>query len=509
MKHFEKSLGKNKFIILSLAAIFIVAIIVRFAYFPKNVYFSYDQARDFYFAEDILKGDLRIIGPPSAASDKLFPGPLSLYIYAFIQFLFGKDPETYSIFFRLYNALGIFLVYLIGSKLFDKKVGVLSASLYAFSYEQSQYTLLMSHQPLAVLSVLIMYLGLTMLLFEKKVKGLIVAALGLGLSIQFHYVYIFIIPSIFALLYVLRKQIPKLKTKNILTAFILFSVCLSTYVVSELKFNFRFITTLFSSSANSKLYLGEAFYATNRFVYDSFLADYKYTIYVLFLIMVVFAYFIFRTKFKEKGMFLFLWFVGGILPSLLSGTKGYYYSASASVSLLILFSIIIVFVYRSNKVLACVLFLAVLFNNYYLMLNQNPKGPNLEIVIQPGMLLPAEKKAIDYIYQNAKQKSFSVNALSVPLNINTTWSYLFEWYGKENYGYLPIWSVKPAEGFPGNLAYESSRSKHPDTLFVIIEPQNGIREVDKNKFFAEESYFTKIVEEKEFGTITIQKREKI
>ena len=509
MKHIERSFRKIKFIFLLLAAIFIVAIIVRFAYFPRNVYFSYDQARDFYFAEDILKGDLRIIGPPSAASDKLFPGPLSLYIYAFIQFLFGKDPEIYSIFFRLYNALGIFLVYVIGTKLFNKKVGVLSASLYAFSYEQSQYTLLMSHQPLAVLSVLFMYLGLTMLLFEKKVKGLIIAALGLGLSIQFHYVYIFIITSVLALVYLLRKQIPKLTPKYILKAVFLFLACLLTYIISELRFNFRFITTLFSSSTNSMLHLNEAFYVANRFIYDSFLADYKYTIYVLILILAIFAYVIFKTKFKEKGLFLLLWFVGGILPSLISGTKGYYYSASASVSLLIFFSTIVVIAYRSHKILASILFLAILFNNYFLMVDQNPKGPNLEIVIQPGMLLPEEKKALDYIYQNANQKPFTVNALTVPLNINTTWSYIFEWYGKENYGYLPIWSVKPAEGFPGNLVYESSRSKLPDTQFVIIEPLNGIRDVDKAKFFAEESYFTRVVEEKEFGTITVQKREKI
>ena len=113
------------------------------------------------------------------------------------------------------------------------------------------------------------------------------------------------------------------------------------------------------------------------------------------------------------------------------------------------------------------------------------------------------------MYNDSDGHVFAVKGVTMPFYINTTWSYLFEWYGKENYDYLPIWSVKPAEGFPGNLVYESSRSRLPSTQFVIIEPLNGIRDVDKTKFFAEESYFTKIVEEKEFGTITIQKREKI
>src|SRR4030042_3964788 len=131
--------------ILLLLGIFILAIIVRFAYFPKNVYFSYDQARDFFFAGDILKGDIRLIGPPSAASEILFPGPLSLYIYSFIQYLFGKNPEVYSIFFRLYNALGVIPVFLIGSSLFDKKVGFLSAGFYCIFFWRSQYSLFIRH----------------------------------------------------------------------------------------------------------------------------------------------------------------------------------------------------------------------------------------------------------------------------------------------------------------------------------------------------------------------------
>ncbi|MDO8503369.1 MAG: hypothetical protein Q7S60_01635 [bacterium] len=44
---------------------------------------------------------------------------------------------------------------------------------------------------------------------------------------------------------------------------------------------------------------------------------------------------------------------------------------------------------------------------------------------------------------------------------------------------------------------------------MIIEPTVGIREGYKENFFREESYFTKVLEEKKFGTITVQKRQKI
>src|SRR3989344_3666606 len=166
-----------------LLVIFLIAIFVRFYGYPKNVYFAFDQARDSYFALNILKGDLRLIGPPSAASDKLFPGPLSLYMYAGVYSLFDNDPAILSMFFRFYNALGVFLVFLIGQKLFNKKVGLLGSLFYAVSYEHSQYSLFMSHQPLAVIPVLLFYLGLATVIFKNNKKGVYWAALGLGVAI--------------------------------------------------------------------------------------------------------------------------------------------------------------------------------------------------------------------------------------------------------------------------------------------------------------------------------------
>jgi len=233
----------NRYIIY-LTLIFVFAVIIRFLYFPQNVYFSYDQARDFYFAQDILKGDIRLIGPPSAANQNLFPGPLPLYIYAFIQLLFGKSPEIMSIFFRIYNALGVFLVFMIVAKLFNKRVALLSSILYTISYEQSQYSLIMSHQPLAVLSVLVFYLGLTMLIFKRKPIGLPILAFGLGLSIQFHYVYVFLLPILLINYLVFRQGLPKITGKYLTHSTLIFLATISTYIIAEFKFKFKTVITI-------------------------------------------------------------------------------------------------------------------------------------------------------------------------------------------------------------------------------------------------------------------------
>jgi hypothetical protein len=95
----------------------------------------------------------------------------------------------------------------------------------------------------------------------------------------------------------------------------------------------------------------------------------------------------------------------------------------------------------------------------------------------------------------------------MPLSVNTTWSYLFQWYGKGKYGYLPSWIGPIASGYPGNLEVENSRSKLPSKQFLIIEPTRGIRPGLVASFFQEEDYFTKVLKEDKIGEFTIQERE--
>ena len=138
----------------------------------------------------------------------------------------------------------------------------------------------------------------------------------------------------------------------------------------------------------------------------------------------------------------------------------------------------------------------------------NPKGTISEINVQQGMLLSDQKKVLDYLYTDASGSAFAVKALTMPLLINTIWSYLFEWYGNAKYGYLPIWNGKNALGFHGNLKVQEAQENLPSKRYVIIEPLRGIRLALIEEFLKEENYFTNITEEKKIGEFTIQKREK-
>ena len=113
------------------------------------------------------------------------------------------------------------------------------------------------------------------------------------------------------------------------------------------------------------------------------------------------------------------------------------------------------------------------------------------------------------MYIEAQGKLFAVNILGIPLNVATTWSYLFEWYGNSKYKFLPVMGGSIADGYPGNLKIIRQRSQLPPLQFLIIEPTLGIREEYVNGFIKNEDYFSKIKEVREYGTIVVQKRNKI
>lgn len=491
--------------------IFLVAIIIRFLYFPDNVYFAFDQARDSFTSLEILKGDFKLVGPPSILSDKLFPGPLIFYLYAPVYLFFHNSPEAASALFRIWNAFGVFLVFAIGSILFNKRVGIITAILFAFSYEQSQYSLFLSHQPLAVITVLLFYLGLSLYLFQRKPWGAILAAVGLGLSIQFHYGYIFLAAVFITCLMLFKNRIESFKIKWILLSFLIFVLTISTFILTEVKYHF-FLSLIFDSISSNSLFSGlypqETLFIINRFLHDSFLANYQFTPFLGLSFVFATMYFFYQRQLRDKGIFLTIWFVFGLSLYFFSGVPSYYYSAATSVSLLLFTSCLIDRLFFAGKTLLnSLIIFVIIVNNLSSILTINPLGLNSDMVIQPGMLTSSQKKALDYIYFQAQGQSFAVGGLTIPLSINTTWSYLFEWYGQDKYGYLPFWIGPAASGYAGNLKVITARTLLPKKQFLIIEPTTGIREGDKEKFFREEGYFTKVIEEKEFGTITVQLRQ--
>src|SRR5258708_19288393 len=173
-----------------------------------------------------------------------------------------SEKKKYLLLFGLLLIIGLFMrflffpkdisFFLVTKTIFDKKVAVVASIIYIFSFEQTQYSIFLNHPSLAVLSIVIFYLGLCLLFFRKKKEGLLIALLGLGLSIQFEFVLLYLIPVFFTSLFLYRRDLPKFSPKHLIMAMFIFVLTLATFILAEIKFHLT-VTSSIQSLAVNKL----------------------------------------------------------------------------------------------------------------------------------------------------------------------------------------------------------------------------------------------------------------
>lgn len=489
---------------LFLIFIFLSALVIRSLYFPDNIYFGFDQARDAFESISIYKGDLKIIGP-STAKEGLFHGPLYWYLIGPLYLLGDGNPAWPAAFLLFLNTLGVFLAFYIGKVLFNRNVGFFAALIYAFSFEQTQYAMYFGNPASAILTILVFYLGLAIFLFRKDWKGIPIALLGLGLSVQFEFFLIYL-AVVFLLLLTLSPKKEFISFGRNLRC-IVFSlaallVSLSTFILSEIKFDFRssrvLLGMLGSAGGTSQFRESMPIYVNRLFlqVHDN-LFSFNQQVAVLIFLFLIGAFF-FRLMDQRRNIFLLVWIFSSILLILFGIPNLYYNNIGISAGFILFFSYFLYFLFKKNKIIGWIVILVVMTSNLSLISAQNPKGIISDIYVQEGMLLRRQKQAIDIIYNDAAGKPIVVSTLTMPLKINTTWAYLFNWYGKKKYGYLPYWAGEAAPGYPGYLPPWQSQEKDY-AMFSIIEPVRGVRGAFVNKFLEEQEQYGEVIYEKKFG----------
>jgi hypothetical protein len=121
------------------------------------------------------------------------------------------------------------------------------------------------------------------------------------------------------------------------------------------------------------------------------------------------------------------------------------------------------------------------------------------------MILYTQKQIINYTYQNANGKPFSISTLTSPLFVNTVWSYLYNRYGMSRYGYLPYWVGRDQVGQLGNnLQFAPS---NVDKHFFIMEPTYGIPDLWVTYAKGDQDAMSTLVSQKNFGEIVVETRE--
>jgi 4-amino-4-deoxy-L-arabinose transferase-like glycosyltransferase len=496
-----------------LIIIFILAVGIRFLWFPGNVYFGFDQARDAFVSQQIYQNhDLKIIGP-SAARGGLYHGPSYWYLIGPIYLLFKGNPAGPLGFLSLINALGVFLIFYLGKILFNRKTALLASLLYAFSFAQTQYAMYFGNPAPAVLTIMLFYLGWLFLIFRKNSWGWVLIGLNLGLSIQFEFFLIYLFAAMVLFLIFFRKEIKEsFRWKSFGWGLLAFVFAISNFILAEFKFGFKTTKTLLSvflpgqtppavklaTSTFTERLGQEVLY--NLFNFWPRIREFL----AIALILTLLFFLIRKTKLRKQMGFLLIWLGSNLFLDFFGPPQLYYVSIGLSVGVILFAAWLLMEAFNFKKIVFFFFLTIILLSNSLLIFRQNPKGSMKELYVQEDMMLKDEKKVLDKIYQDAAGKPFIINALMMPYKIKTTWAYLFNWYGQKKYGYLPFWGGEDVPGYPGNLPKSTSLKK---PRYAIIEPKRGIPQNLQQEFLDSENGYSYPVWETKIGDFVIQKRQ--
>ncbi len=511
-----------KKILIPLLLIFVFGYFLRVMYLPSKVLtFGYDQARDAINALEIAHGHLKIFGPP-ASQPGLFHGVFYYYVLAPFYLIGKGSPIITAYGIAFINCLTVFIVYFL-TYLMTKnlpaqarqKTALIAAFLFAISFEGAQYATWLSNPTLGIITVPLIYLGLWIWITSRHSDrsggiplGPILTALGLGLSIQSEIFLAYHIVPILIWLFVARKNITR---KQIILFTSVLILTLSSIFLAQLKFGI--IPTI---NGIKDLVAGQS----GNLTYEKSLGDYL----ILYLNQVgrifsfnsypgnvgwgglfVIALAITGTLKKDKKiMFLATWLFSHLTVVTVGGTSTPFLMVGIGPAVAIIIALYLGDWWQKKyRILVIIILIILTFGNISAILNQNKNGSTL-FSIQKDMLLSKQLNAIDYTYQQSSGKPFSINTLTSPLWINIVWTYLYKWYGTK-YGYVPTWHGQDQVGQLDTLINDDNKWK---SGFLIIEPQDGIPQQYLPLTIGQEDSYSKLITEKNFGTIRVQERVK-
>jgi len=430
---------------------FFLAIILFFSAFlrlyrlDELLGFWFDQGRDALVIWDLLHYRKFFLIGPVTGIEGIFLGPFYYYLLAPFYWLGEGSPVFAAAGLVWLTVAAIFLLYFLGAKVYNRRVGLLAAFLYCLSYEFVTFSRWLANpNPLPFFALITLILLLKAI--ENRPSLLILVGLFLGLCLQLEAASaIFFLPAVLITICLERKCFFKLK--------LLFGSFLGFFatLMPQLIFNFRHQGILFQ--AFNKFLLTERSFRLNPWetarlrlslYYDVFLGKIfaREPLKILTLSILLTSLVVFRRQiFSRLGKVLIIWLTAPLLGFLFyQGNYGYvwdYYFTGVQPAFVIIFSAGCFYLARRNfffKLLLAAFLISFLAINFRLLRTYYKTGI--------GITLAAQTRALDWIYQDVGKEDFNV-AVYVPPQIYFSYSYLFRWYGGCKYGrgnQTPGWS---------------------------------------------------------------------
>ncbi len=500
----------------------LLAFAIRLFPGPDRFIFSYDQARDAFVSRGIIENrDLKILGPPAAVDLEVtgaFHGPFYYYLISPFYVFSRSNPNSVLLLTILINVLTLIPLAFLAQKLFNNKaVTFISLLLFTISFEQHSYARWLSNPSPAIFFLALFQLGFWLIITKpKNLWGWFLAPLGLSLAIQ-HQLFLLSYLPVSILTILLLGKFPN-KIKPYLIAIITLTIGLSSFILAELKFGFQMtkgllwglLTGLTSSPKTATDFMINFLNRLSQvFAYNTLNLGQPTGLLFFFvcLTIIFFSWKKLTKKEKQALFYLLILIFSSSLLFLFSENSVSFIMLGLAIPIIVFTSFSLILLFKRQKLITLVLLIMIVITNLNKIANQNLQTTPI-FAIQENMTLENEKRVIDACYRLTENQSFSLNTVTNPLFINTTWSYLFQWYGQSQHGYLPTWSGISQKGNLGEEILSRDENKE-EIRILIIEPPHGIPKTWIEASVQEENLHSRIVKEEEIDYFIVQLREKL
>lgn len=447
----KKKLIQQTIIILTL--IFLSSFAIRYLQIKDNkIYFWYDQARDAYVSRQIVENkDLKIQGPSaSGTNDTIYHGVAYYYLIGPLYTLFAGDPMKVAIVLTLINSLAVLPLYYLTKKITKSKFTALLASfLLAVSFEHTQYSGWLSNPSMSLIPILFFYLSIWNIFYEqeKKILNFVILGLSLGLIEQsaFYTLYMWgsVLVGFFYLYTVGKGKFSTKQLKGLLWTLIVYAITISTMILTQLKLFlagiFSFNNIISAVGEHPKLVnltqIGELFSAYGSKLFESIIPLYPI---LSFLILIILVWFFIQKLALKKQIFLGSWLLAPLWLYVIHFRDSVHMLMGIEYVLIIVLAMV-VFELLSKKTLRVLgIILVTIFVlgqlKAIIFIRENN---NSIFTFQEDVLLEHQLELVDRTYQLANGEDFSIALWNTPFEYYIDWAYLYDWYGKGKYGYVP------------------------------------------------------------------------
>lgn len=436
-----------------LLSILILAIFLRVYNIPQTLLFHFDQGYHGLAIRDIWETKRIALLGHKTDVEGIFHGSFFYYLMLPLYLLSGWNPVGVSIILAILDGLTVIFIFLLGKELFGRQVGMLAALFYAISYSLISYSRWLSNvTPIPFFSTFYFYFLVKTIL--GKTKYLPLAGLSLGIVAQLNgAIGFFLVPGLFVgLVLIWQKRL--LKKRILFFAIAAFLLPALPLILFDLRHNF-----LVSNSIKGLFFkenglgfgwdkvIANASLLQNELVS---LLTYKLPILTLFLFLITLGALLKEFK-QTKTLLLLLVTLLGLLFYPGGIHQFFFISVLPLVIVLVAWGLAYWMKVKILKPAIIIFVLVIVLVNLYYWQGFLKPGFNL-IPIGTRNLITLEDrlKATDFIYQKADGQPFQTPIYIIPYNQEQPWDYVFAWYGKSKYGYLP--------------------SKHFGKTFAIYEP---------------------------------------